>query len=484
MKIKKIMLTQPNYFAFGQRVWEMLPYSLGLLNACINKDFETRLLDPNLGNLNDEQIKEKLKEFSPDVVGISTVSTEYLEETEHMTKLVKETLPNSIIVMGGVLPTVCLDIAIKDNNVDYWFMREGEIRFLELLKELNKDFPDLSPIEGIAYRKDEKIIVNEFKKTDGLIYNLDSIPFPDYGNLNMLEYGNKILKYSAQLVPDKFPFAITSTSRGCPFNCTFCSGWTVTGKRVRMRSAENVLKEVDYLYSLGVREIIFLDDHFLFDKQRAIDIMEGLIKRNYDLRWKCVNVNISNLDKEMLELMKRSGSYQFTVSVESGNEEVLKTMIKKPFIDLKKSPEILKMAKDMGFEIIANFVIGYPQEKWEQIRETFSYAEKLAVDYAVFHIATPLPKTELMEMYLREKILSPEAKISGFCQPVISTNEFTSENLKMLRALEWDRINFSSDERKKAIAKIQGISLEELEKWRKDTISKLGVSVVVGREVK
>ena len=251
-----------------------------------------------------------------------------------------------------------------------------------------------------------------------------------------------------------------------------------------MRSAENVLKEVDYLYSLGVREIIFLDDHFLFDKQRAIDIMEGLIKRNYDLRWKCVNVNISNLDKEMLELMKRSGSYQFTVSVESGNEEVLKTMIKKPFIDLKKSPEILKMAKDMGFEIIANFVIGYPQEKWEQIRETFSYAEKLAVDYAVFHIATPLPKTELMEMYLREKILSPEAKISGFCQPVISTNEFTSENLKMLRALEWDRINFSSDERKKAIAKIQGISLEELEKWRKDTISKLGVSVVVGREVK
>ena len=478
MGIKKIMLLQPNYFRFGKRVWEMLPYSLGLLNACINKDFETQLLDPNLGNLNDEEIKERLRIFSPEVVGVSTISTEYLEETTHITKLIKEALPNCIVIEGGVLPTVCLETAMKDKNVDYWFLREGEFRFLEFLRELDKEDPNLSKIGGIAYYLKGEPVTQEFGKTEGLVFNLDSIPFPDYGNLDMLEYGNKTLKYTAQLVPEKYPFAIASTSRGCPFQCTFCSGWTVTGRRVRMRSAENVLKEVDELYGKGIREIIYLDDHFLFDRERAITIMKGLIERNYDLKWKCVNVNISNLDEEILKLMKESGSYQITVSVESGNEKVLKEMIKKPFIDLKKSVEILQIAHDMGFELISNFVFGYPQETWEQIRETFAYAANLAVDYVVFHIATPLPKTELMNMYIERGLIKEGEEISGFCLPLISTKEFTADQLKMLRTLEWDRINFSSLERKKRIAKIQGISLEELEKWRKDTLNKLGVGVV------
>jgi len=477
-KIRKVLLTQPNYSIFGKRVWEMIPYSLGILNASINNKFESDIFDPNFERSDDEKIKKYLEKNLPDIIGVSSVSTDYHSETEHLTKLIKQTLPDSKIILGGVIPTVTLNAAMNDKNVDYWFMGEGEHRFIKFLEELNKKNPEISSIEGIAYNKDGIPVINHFKKESSLVQNLNLTPFPDYGSLDAIAYGKETIKYTTQLVPKQYPFAVTSTSRGCPFNCTFCSGWTVSGKKVRMRSAENVLNEIDKMYNQGFREIIFLDDHFLFNKQRAKDIMNGIIQKGYNLSWKCVNVNISNLDEEILELMKKSGSYQITVSIESGNEEVLKKMIKKPFINLKKAPTILDKAKKMGFELFSNFVIGYPDETWEQIRDTFRYAEGLNIDYADFHIATPLPQTELMKMCLEKGLIKEDTERSGFCLPLISTKEFTPQELRILRVYEWDRINFSSEERKKNIARMEGISMGELERWRKETRRKLGVKAV------
>jgi radical SAM superfamily enzyme YgiQ (UPF0313 family) len=475
---KKVILTQPNYSVFGKRMWGMIPYSLGIINACLRKDFKSDIFDPNFKELDDEKIVNYFKKESPDFVGISTVSTEYVRETEHMAGLIRKALPDAKIIVGGIVPTVSLKEGMQDRNVDYWFIGEAEQRVADFLKELGKDKPNLSQIEGIAYYERGEPRINRFQKESSLVRDLDSVPFPDYGNLDIRDYGNTVIKYSAQMVPQKYPFAITSTSRGCPFNCTFCSGWTVVGKKVRMRSANNVLREIDELYSEGIREVIFLDDHFLFNKKRAEDIMNGLIQRKYDLSWKVVNLNLSNLDKGTLDLMRRSGSYQITISIESGNETVLKEMIKKPFIDLKEAPAIVKRAKNMGFQIISNFMIGYPEETWEQIRDTFRYAEKLDVDYSIFHIATPLPGTELMKMCLEKGVLKSEVKQSGFCQPLIETKEFTIPELRILRAFEWDRINFSSEEKRREIAKMQGVSMEELEQWRKDTRRKLGVNIV------
>jgi len=475
-KINKVLLMQPNYSVFGKRIWNMVPYSLGLLNASVKKRFESDIFDPNFGNVDDSTIIQTLKDIHPDVVGVSSVSTDYYQETEYIVKLIRETLPYAKIILGGVIPTVSLKMAMQDKNVDYWVIGEGDHRFLSLLEELNEGKEVQT--EGVAYYKDGIEKMNHFQKEERLIQDLNSIPFPDYGSLDIIKYGNQKIKYTAQLIAKQYPFIVASTSRGCPFNCTFCSGWTVSGKRVRMRSAENVLKEIDELYNKGFREIIFLDDHFLFDRERAKKIMEGLIERNYDLTWKCVNVNISNLDDEILELMKKSGSYQITVSIESGNEKVLKEMIKKPFIDLEKAPKILSKAKEMGFELFCNFVIGYPDETWEQIRETFRYAESLNIDYADFHIATPLPGTELMKMCMDKGLINEETQRSGFCLPIISTKEFTSQELRILRVYEWDRINFSSYERKKNVARMEGITLEELEQWRKNTRRKLGVKSV------
>jgi radical SAM superfamily enzyme YgiQ (UPF0313 family) len=475
----KIILTQPNYAWFNKRAWEMHPYTLALLNACLKNKYDVQLFDPNYNNLSEKEVLDYFKNTHADIVGVSSISTEYVRASQAMNAIIKKALPNSIVINGGIIPTVMPELAMKDPNVDYWIMGEGEFRFPQLLNELSKPNPDLYSIDGLAFWNENKIIINQSK---GFIENLDSIPFADYGNLNLIDYGNKALKYSAGLLPRKFPYAVTISSRGCPYLCTFCAASTVSGRKIRFRSAKNVLDEIDMLYKAGIREIIFLDDHFLGNRKRAIQIIQGMIENKYDLTWKCANLTIFLLDREILELMKESGCYQVTLSIESGNQYVLNNIIKKP-VKLEKMPEILEMAKSVGFEIITNFVIGFPGETWEQIRQTFRFAESIDADLVNFHIATPLPKTELMDICLRDGYLPKDFDIeknltSGYSKGMICSNEFTSNELEILRAYEWDRINFSTPERKKTISRMEGISIEELEKWRVETRRKVGVNVV------
>jgi len=476
----KIVLTQPNYAWFNKRVWAMPPYTLALLNACLKSDHDVQLFDPNYNNLTEEEVFNYFNKVKPEVVGVSSISTEYIKANKLMNSIIKKAVPDSILIQGGIIPTVVPEIATKDPNVDYWILGEGEYRFPSLLNELKKSKQNFSSLDGLAYKKNGII---KLKKPKGFIQDLDSLPFSDYGNLDLLDYGNKALRYSPQLLPRKFPYAVTITSRGCPYECIFCASSTVSGRKIRFRSAENVLEEIDTLYRAGIREIIFLDDHFLGNRKRAVKIMQGLVKRKYDLTWKCVNMTVFLLNDKILELMRESGCYQITLSIESGNQYVLNKIIKKA-VKLNKIHGVLNKAKSLGFEILANFVIGFPGETWEQIRETFRFAETINVDMANFHLATPLPKTELMEICLREGYLPKDFNIkeslnSGYAKGLISTSEFTPSELEILRAFEWDRINFSKAERRKAIARIEGISLKEMKEWRMKTRQKFGINVVL-----
>ncbi len=471
----KVLLTQPNYSALGKRSWKVLPYALGVLNATIMDEFDTVLFDPNFGNLDDDAIVLWLDTENPDTVGISTISTEYVSEVEHMTGLIRRALPECTLIEGGVLPTVLLDVAMRDDNVDYWMVGEADLSLTEFLRNV-RDFGNFLFVDGLCFRRGtlsrwEKVVQPNQYNTD-----LDAFPFANYGNLDFMAYSTQEIKYSQGLCSKASPHAVTITSRGCPYRCVFCSGPRISGRKVRMRSAANVLEEVDMLCKSGVKEITFLDDHFFFDRQRAMDIMEGLLK--YNILWKCANLTIWLLDEEMLELMRRSGCYMLVISVESGDQYVVRNVVKKP-IDLAKTIEIVNMAKGMGFDIISNFIIGFPEETWEQIRTTVEFASNLNVDMVNFHIATPLPNTELMESCIKSGLIAdfdPTSNI-GYTAGIIETAEFTPKELEILRAFEWDRINFSSASRREAIARIQNITLEELEQWRKNTRRSFGINV-------
>lgn len=470
------MLTQPNYSWLGKRTWKLIPYALGILNAHLKKSlYDSWIFDPNFYNISEQDVRHELKSKRPDVIGITTISTEYLSEARKLSQIVKEELPDSIVILGGTLPTVLLNRAMKDKNVDYFIIGEGEKRLPQLLDTLNSK-GNLRKIDGLAYYINSEAAIQPAK---GFLPDLDDVEYPDYGGINVNDYGNYMQKKVHGILPRQFPFASTVTSRGCPYRCIFCAASTVSGRKVRLRSAANVLKEIDMMYKkYGIREVIFLDDHFLSNRERAVEIMKGLLQRPYGLTWKCANVTLWHLDRELLELMKKSGCYQLSVSVESGNKHVLKNIIKKP-VDLNKTYHVLALAKSLDFEIACNFVFGFPGETWDQIRDTCRYAEKINVDIVNFHIATPLPMTELMEICIREGYLKSDESngLSGYTKGVIETSEFNSIDLQILRAFEWDRINFSDIKRKQAFAIMEGISMEELEEWRVKTRRELGTTV-------
>ena len=469
-KINKIMLAAPNNRWSGLRVWQDFPYTLGMLTAVLKDRYDVRILDANNNNLSVDEVKNRVGEYAPDIFGVSCMSMEYALDYKTMTSCAKSASPETKVIVGGIFPTVLPEVVMKDENIDYMILGEGEHRFPKLLEYLENKKP-LDEIDGLAYRNNGRIVVQEIKD---YIQNLDSLPLPNYDNLDFYAYANKGNRYVPSLFPSKFPHAQTITSRGCAFKCVFCSSQTIHGPKIRYRSAESVLEETDWLVDkYKIKELVFLDDNFYLNRKRTKKTLEGLIKRGYELKWKSINAAVYALDDEILELMKESGCYQIILAIESGTQEGQKRL-KKPGNILPKVKPVIKKAKSLGFEIETMYVIGTPGETWDQIRQTIKFADELDaefnLDYLSLNIATPLPKTELYQIS-KERGLLPEGfsfdkLIRGFEYAVITTEEFTPKELEILRAYEWDRINFRTEEKREKVAKLSGITLEELNDWR------------------
>ena len=468
--IRKVLIALPNAQWSGTRQFNIHPYAACILASVLRDRYEVRILDANLENLTLEESVSRILEFSPDVVGISSMSIEYAQSCHQLAKLLKERSEKTITVMGGAYPTLLPEVAAQDENIDYVVLSEGERRFPELLDALQEGC-SLEDMDGIAFLEKGRVRINPQRS---FIEDLDSVPFPAYDLVDFHGYADRHNRYSLYNNPRHLPYGVIMSSRGCPFHCVFCSSNHIHGRKCRMRSAQNVLEEIDLLVrERGVKEIIFLDDNLLLDRKRFVEILNGLRDRNYDLRWKATNIPAFSLDDDLLDLMKATQCYQVTLPIESGNEEVLRNIIRKP-LNLKKAVKVIESAKKRGFEVACLFVIGLPGETWDQILETVNFADSIDVDWVVFSIATPLPKTELYEIAKRMGYLEPDFNFSdfrffGFGHGSITTDEFTPQELQMLRAIEWDRINFRTEEKRKKIALMNSISLEEVRLWRTST---------------
>lgn len=479
MKIKKFVFIIPNTAWFDNRYWHNFPYTVGLLAAVLTKaGYELEVIDANLEEMGEDVLRKRIESVKPTIAAISAMTIMYRDCVHKTFEIVKKVNPGIVTVMGGIYPTLSPEIAMKDANIDYIVSGEGEERILSLLKALEAG-SGFDKVDGLIYRQGGKFIINPRQR---VIPDLDALPYPDYRMFDMKRYMNYGQKFTQNFQFRAFPFAETMTSRGCPYKCIFCSSNNLYGdKPIRYRSAKNVLAEVDMLVkNYGAKEMIFVDDSFLQSKSRAIEIMQGLIDRDYGLYWKSNNLSIFLMDDQILEMMKKSGCYQLSVSIESGHPRTLKR-IRKP-VNLDKIKGAIAKIKELDIELISNFVIGFPGETMDEIRETFRYAEEIDIDYALFSIATPLPSTELYEMCKEYKCLPRGFNFEnfdfyGFGRGVITTQEFTPFELQVLRAFEWDRINFKTEKKKKKIAAMIGVTIEELDQWRKETRQKLGVDV-------
>jgi len=239
-----------------------------------------------------------------------------------------------------------------------------------------------------------------------------------------------------------------------------------------MRAA-NVLNEIEHLkQKYKIKSLIFDDDNMLYDRDRAMQIFKGMIDWGLYMPWVMIATAAFKLDQDLLVAMKESGCEYIDVAIESGTQRILKKIINKP-LDLEYAKWMIDISKGIGIYVSANFVIGFPTETWQEIRNTIRYAEYINADYTKIFSVIPLRHTRLWDICKKGGYFKKgfDPKKTKWSTGQIETDEFTPDALTILRAFEWDRINFSSDEKAEKTRRMMGVTDSELKKIRKDTIA-------------
>lgn len=461
------MLVIPNQRWFRREAyWHLHPYALALLAAMLDRTkYEVRIVDANIDNFTEDQFENVVRDWMPDLVGASVLANEFGITGDITAQCVKRASPGTITVIGGVYPTTRPKDAIRNPAVDYVVIGEGEYVFPQLLSYLWEGGD--RPFLGLAYRENGRTVIQE---RSPFVEPLDDLPYPAFDLTDYQRYANESFKHVVD-APKALPYAKMITSRGCPIGCTFCQVEVISGKITRYQSAKRVVDEMEFLIEkYGIKAIDFLDDNFLGHKGRSREIFREMITRKVPVVWNAANVSSWFLNDEILQLMRDSGCQYVSIAVESGVERVLKNIIKKP-VKLPHVKSMVEKIRSLGMDSTTLWVIGSPGETWDEIRETIRVAEWMDADYTKINVATPYPGTELFDMAVHGGYLSPEFDFDDLSwgQATISTEEFSSTELTVLRAFEWDRINFTKPEKRNRIARMMRISPEDLENTRRQT---------------
>lgn len=453
-KINNILLIVPAQTISREYTKEIQPpLGLAYIAACLEHEYNVKIIDAacegwdkeeKLDNglitygLTFRELKDKIRDFMPDVVGVSCLFSMQRENAHKVCAIAKEVDNNIIAIMGGAHPSALPEITLADRNVDFVVLGEGEYSTKELLKVLDQQSPEsltlrLSLLDGIAFRDHDTVRVNPKTR---FIEDLDQLAFPARHLLPMEKYFKINLPHGVS--SRNSPNTPVITSRGCPANCIFCSIHSLWGDKYRARSPENVLRELHRLKEkYNIREIQFEDDNLTFDKPRAMRLFNLMIQENLNIAWTTPNgVALWNMDKELLLKMKQSGCYKLCLAIESGDQAMLNNTIGKP-LNLKKVEELIPWVKRYGMESEAFFIVGFPEETKEQMKRTFDFASKLKVDNVSFYIATPYPGTLLYKYCQDLGLLPGDFSFSnlGVKRATISTRYFSKNEIERLVAL-------------------------------------------------
>lgn len=385
---KRVTLINSPYFLRGDSTFKhiegyTIPFGILSLAAVIWRDLsETSInvVDGRAENLSPDALLDRILDMKPDLVGISSF-TYCINDTLLLAKWIKQADPDIKIILGGVHVTQLPDEAIKDPNVDFVIRGEGEYSLRDLIAGHNLD-----DIKGLVYKdKSNQVKMHaEFGKVDVL----DDLPTIAYDMIDMSKY------YPTAGQCHRFPASAMITSRGCPGMCIYCSS-SVSGKKVRYRSAENIVNEIELLMDkFDVKEIIFMDDVFTSDKERLLEFCRLIQEKKMDILWDCSS-RVQHVSEEVLPVMKKAGCSQLSFGVETGDPAVLKSIKKGQTLDYVRKK--VALSKKSGIETRSSFVLGFPADTLESMQRTIDFAIELDPHLVSFYIATPYPGTEMYD---------------------------------------------------------------------------------------
>ena len=366
------------------------------------------------------ELKLRIRSFYPDMIGI-TATTSMIPDAYDVARVAKEVNPDITVLIGGphvtFLPEETLD---ECKYIDIVVRGEGELIFRELLRKR-----DLREVRGITYRDGEIIKSNPAMP---LVPNLDEIPIPAYDLLPMHLYRFGNLRFGTLI-----------TSRGCPFDCIFCSSSLQFGKKWRAHSKERVMEELRILhYEYGVGEVEFLDDTFTLDRKRAKEISREIVKEGLDISW-TASSRVNTFDLETGREMKRAGAHTIYFGIESGSQKVLDLIGKG--ITIEQSISAVKNAKKAKLRALGSFIIGFPEETEEDIKKTIEFSKRVGVDLAQFTIATPYPGTRLWSIASKMGLLLTKDWRKYTTLDVVMKSFYLTER-QIKRMLNWAYISF------------------------------------------
>lgn len=337
-------------------------HSVHILDRCVEKS----------------SLNSVLSDFKPNIIGISVMSSRGLKDAIKVSKIAS--CKNIPVVWGGQLPTMQPELVLKSGLVDYISMGEGEETWLELLQAIEKE-ESVENVPGLAFLKNHKPFFTACR------------PFMDLSKAPVLNW--ELIKTEKYMQPylGCHRMMYIYSSKGCPFNCAFCSNVSFHKSTHRKRPNENVIKEIKYLIdNYKMDGVYFSDELWCTRKSDMYDFCEKIHKNHLDFHWG-VQLRLGMFDETDFQIMYNAGCRWIFFGIESGSEKILKSIHKN--IELEKAKPTFDSLKRIGITSIASFIVGFPDETVEDLRETIKLIHSINANLTPIYHFTPLPATEL-----------------------------------------------------------------------------------------
>jgi anaerobic magnesium-protoporphyrin IX monomethyl ester cyclase len=378
-----VTLVNPPYPS-GSSEGTFIPLGIGYLAAVLeNNGYAVDVIDCQAIKYTSKQLETEFIQRRPDVIGVTSATLTYKPALE-IVKTAKEACPNCLTVMGGPHVTVMDEQTLNEQpEVDIVVRGEGEQTILELADLASKsDLENLHRVDGITLRNNGQIVRTRDR---AFIQNLDELPHPAYGHFPLSKYRFMGKNYLPII-----------TSRGCPFQCTFCLAFRMCGRGFRTRSPKKVVDELEWLRDVhGADTFAFYDDTFTFDMKRASEICEEMKTRKIGLTWDC-RTRVDRISREILTKMREADCKLIHYGVESGNQKMLNAMKKGTTVE--QNEKAIKLTKEIGISVAISVVVGYPGETEDMLKQTFNFIRRTKPDYVYVCQAIPYPGTELYDV--------------------------------------------------------------------------------------
>ena len=381
-----------------------LMYLAAIAEEC---GFEAKIKDYSQGG----DFLKDLKEFNPHYLVVNIATPTFLSDMGWI-RQAKEALPAlKAIAKGAPFLTYNTNAIYENPFLDYVIMGEAEFTLRDILNGV----PD-EEILGICYRKNFQAEKNEKRP---FIENLDLLPFP----------ARHLVDNNIYRRPDNGKVqAVIKVSRGCPFHCFFCLATPVSGAKVRVRSAENIIAEIkECVEKYNIRNFLFWSDIFNLNREWTIDLCQKIIDSGLKITWSS-NTRADTMDDGMAQMMYKAGCRLVSIGVESGSQKMLDCIGKKDSLeDIRRTVKILKKNK---IKIYNYFVIGLPWETEETVEETIKFAIELDSNFISFYTATPLPGTKFFAYAMVNKLVDGNMDFkSAYYAPVVKSHELSKERI-------------------------------------------------------